>query len=206
MPDSNAIRTAILILAAGRASRMGEGAHKLLAEFDGVPLVRRIAANALGSRADTVTVVTGHRRGEIEACLSGLPIGICFNAAYAEGMATSLVVGLQSTGLVGVNGVMVVLADMPGLTSAHFDSLMAAFEQAGGGAVIRAASSGQPGNPVILPRRLYPDLLHLKGDRGAKSVIMDSGLPVVDIDIGSAALVDVDTPDAVMAAGGVLKR
>ncbi|MBB4008666.1 nucleotidyltransferase family protein [Allorhizobium taibaishanense] len=206
MPDPKTLHTAILILAAGRASRMGEGTHKLLAEFQGVPLVRRVAGSAVASRAAAVTVVTGHRRAEIEACLSDLPVDVCFNSAYAEGMATSLVAGLQTTGRMEIDGIMVVLADMPDLTSAHFDRLMAAFEEAGGDAVIRAASNGQPGNPVILPRQLYPELLQLKGDRGAKSVIMDSSLPIIDVEIGPAALVDVDTPDAVVAAGGILKR
>ena len=54
---------AIVLLAAGKASRMGEGgAHKLLAEFDGIPLVRRSALAALGADAATVVAVTGHRR------------------------------------------------------------------------------------------------------------------------------------------------
>jgi CTP:molybdopterin cytidylyltransferase MocA len=50
---------AIVILAAGKASRMGEGGkHKLLAEFDDVPLVRRSALTALGADATSVIVVT----------------------------------------------------------------------------------------------------------------------------------------------------
>ncbi|MGO7733751.1 NTP transferase domain-containing protein, partial [Rhizobium johnstonii] len=43
---------AIVILAAGKASRMGEGGkHKLLDEFDGMPLVRRSALTALAADA-----------------------------------------------------------------------------------------------------------------------------------------------------------
>jgi molybdenum cofactor cytidylyltransferase len=54
------ISVAIILLAAGKASRMGVGGpHKLLAEFAGVPLVRRSAARAVSSGADSVTVVTG---------------------------------------------------------------------------------------------------------------------------------------------------
>ncbi|MGR9248962.1 nucleotidyltransferase family protein [Rhizobium leguminosarum] len=68
---------AIVILAAGKASRMGEGGkHKLLAEFDGVPLVRRSALTALGANAASVTVVVGHRRSEIEAALSARPTSL----------------------------------------------------------------------------------------------------------------------------------
>ena len=62
-----------IILAAGRASRMGYSrAHKLLAEFDGEPLVRRAAKIALAADATSVIVITGYRRSEIEAALSRL--------------------------------------------------------------------------------------------------------------------------------------
>jgi molybdenum cofactor cytidylyltransferase len=46
----------------------------------------------------------------------------------------------------------------------------------------------------------------LEGDIGARAIIESSGLPVVDVDIGPAAHIDVDTPEAVIAAGGVLKE
>lgn len=69
MPEPKTVSTAIVILAAGQARRMGGSAHKLLALFDGVPLIRRVVAISLASRAASVTVVTGHRREEVEACL-----------------------------------------------------------------------------------------------------------------------------------------
>jgi Uncharacterized MobA-related protein len=59
------------------------------------------------------------------------------------------------------------------------------------------------GNPVILPHGLVPDLMKLEGDAGARGLIETSGYPIIDVDIGAAARLDVDTPDAVRAAGGV---
>src|SRR6185436_12881855 len=50
-------RVAAIVLAAGRASRMGS--NKLLAELDGAPIVRRTALAVLASRARPVIVVTG---------------------------------------------------------------------------------------------------------------------------------------------------
>ena len=47
--------------------------------------------------------------------------------------------------------------------------------------------------------------MRLEGDVGARHIIETSGLPVIDIDIGDAAHLDVDTPEAVLAAGGVLR-
>ncbi|TBY84981.1 nucleotidyltransferase family protein [Rhizobium leguminosarum] len=196
---------AIVILAAGKASRMGEGGkHKLLAEFDGVPLVRRSVLTALGADAASVIVVTGHRRSEIEAALDGLALTFVDNPDYASGMASSLITGFSSRDADSADGILIMLADMPGISTTHLDALISAFRNAGGEAVVRAVSQGKPGNPVILPRSLNQAVLRLEGDVGARAIIATSGLPVLDVDVGDAALLDVDTPDEVLAAGGAL--
>ncbi|MDV4154909.1 MULTISPECIES: nucleotidyltransferase family protein [Rhizobium] len=196
---------AIVILAAGKASRMGEGGrHKLLAEFDGVPLVRRSALTALGADAASVIVVTGHRRSEIDAALDGLALTFVDNPDYASGMASSLKAGFSSRDADSAEGILVMLADMPGISTTHLNALISAFRNAGGEAVVRAVSQGKPGNPVILPRSLRQAVLRLEGDVGARDIIATSGLPVLDVDVGDAALLDVDTPDEVLAAGGAM--
>lgn len=82
---------AIVLLVAGKASRKGGGgAHKLFAEFDGVPLVRRAAVTALGADAATVVLVTGPCRAEIETALCGLDMQVAENPDYAMGMASPL--------------------------------------------------------------------------------------------------------------------
>lgn len=198
---------AAVILAAGKASRMGEGGgHKLLAEFDGKPLVRRSADTALAAGADPVIVVTGHRRGEIEAALKGLEVITIDNPAHASGMASSLILGFSDAAAHDADGVLVMLADMPGITVGDLEKLILAFRVASGLAIVRAVSRGKRGNPVILPRSLGDAIMQLEGDVGARQIIERSGLMVIDVDIGDAALLDVDTPEAVVAAGGILRR
>jgi molybdenum cofactor cytidylyltransferase len=205
MPPSQ-ISIAVVLLAAGKASRMGEGgSHKLLAEFDGVPLVRRSASIALASGASDIVAVTGHRRDEIEDALRGLAIEPVFNPDYASGMASSLVAGVGTQAAQKADGVLVMLADMPGVTSDDLITLIDAFREANGQAIVRAVSGGKRGNPVILPRSVLNAVMRLEGDVGARHIIETSGLPVVDVEIGEAAHLDVDTPEAVVAAGGVLK-
>ncbi len=197
---------AAILLAAGRASRMGEGGpHKLLAEFDGVPLIRRSAITAIGSRASSVIVVTGHRKDDMEAALAGLDVTIAHNPDYASGMASSLATGFSVEPARDADGILVMLADMPGVSSDDLDGLIAAFRRARGQSIVRAVSRGKRGNPVILPKSLFDVVMRLEGDVGARHIIETSGVPVVDIDIGDAAHLDVDTPEAVIAAGGILK-
>lgn len=198
---------AIVILAAGKASRMGEGGkHKLLAEFDGIPLVRRSALTALGADAVSVIVITGHRRSEIETTLDELALTLIDNPDYASGMASSLIAGFSSRSADSADGILVMLADMPRISTTHLDALILAFRNAGGETVIRAVSQGKPGNPVILPHSLNRAVLMLQGDVGARDIIATSDLPVIDVDVGDAAVLDVDTPHEIMAAGGAMNN
>ena len=178
--------------------------HKLLATFDGAALVRRAVEAALAAEPDKVLVVTGHRAGEIEAELAGLAVDILRNRDHTEGMSSSLRAGVSALGP-DCEGVAVMLADMPHVTGGGVRRLLDAFSAAGGRAVVRAVSGGRRGNPVVLPRSTFPAILRLEGDIGARHVVESAGLAIVDVEIGAAAHVDVDTPEAVIAAGGVLR-
>lgn len=199
------VSVSIVLLAAGKASRMGEaGQHKLLAEIDGIPLIRRSAQAACGASAGQTLVVTGHRQDEIRAALAGLDIAAVENPDYATGMASSLVAGLKAVAA-DADGALVMLADMPWVEAGDLNTLIAAFKAEGGLAIIRAVSGGKRGNPVVLPRSTFEAIRQLQGDIGARHIIESSGLPVVDVEIGPAAHLDLDTPEAILAAGGVLK-
>ena len=202
-PPERPLSVAALVLAAGRASRMN-GSHKLLAAFDGKALVRRSTEAALEANPSRVIVVTGHRADEIEAELAGLRVDVVRNPDHAQGMSTSLRAGVASLGP-GSDGVVVMLADMPHVTGADVRRLLDAFAAAGGHAIVRAVSGGKRGNPVVLPRATFAAIRELEGDVGARHIVESAGLEVVDVEIGDAAHVDVDTPEAVMAAGGVLR-
>lgn len=194
-----------VLLAAGQARRMGAGGqHKLLAEFGGVPLVRRGAQALIDAGTGPVVVVTGHRHDEIQATLAGLDVVLRFNPEYREGMGRSLACGFGYDAIPRLAGVVVMLSDMPRISGAHIAQLVRAFHGQGAQAVLRASCDGRPGHPVIVPAALFGAMRRLSGDFGARTLIRDSGLPVVDLDIGPAALCDVDTPQAVIRAGGVL--
>ncbi|MEX3009397.1 NTP transferase domain-containing protein [Hoeflea sp. TYP-13] len=203
----------IIVLAAGRASRMSSATHKedeglvphkLLAEFDGVPLVRRSCETAIASNGGSVHAVTGYRSPEMSAALEGLDVNIVDNPDFDEGMASSLRCGIAAVGPEAA-GALVMLADMPAIRTEHLSAMIDAFRKVGGQAIVRAASGEVRGNPVILPRETFDSVLRLEGDVGARQIITSAGLPVIDVDIGDAALLDVDTRQAVLDAGGVLK-
>lgn len=193
-----------LMLAAGRSSRMGIG-NKLLSEFDGEKLVSRTAARILASKVVGSIAVLGHQADEISAALAGLDMKQVRNPDFADGLSTSLKVGIRSMPP-SVSGALIMLADMPGVSTADLDRMIEAFIQAGGKSIIRATHAGKRGNPVILPRALFLDINELEGDTGARQIIESAPLEVIDIELGPAASLDVDTPESLAAAGGVLGR
>lgn len=193
----------IVLLAAGRSSRMG-GPNKLLALFAGQPLVRRTAERALASKASGTIVVTGHQQQRVREALAGLSLRFAENPDFAEGLSSSLKAGVSALPA-DAAGALVVLGDMPGVTSADLDRLIDVFRKAGGASIVRASHDGKRGNPVLLPRSLFPGVAHLEGDTGARHLVENGGLEVIDVEIGAGAAVDVDTPQALAEAGGVLQ-
>src|SRR5690606_35839015 len=158
-----------VLLAAGRSSRMGAG-NKLLADFSGVPLVRRTAGRVANSRVAGTVVVTGHQANEISRLVSNLDVKLVENPDFASGLASSLKVGIHALPA-DAAGALIVLADMPGVTTADLDRLIEAFTATGGRAVVRATHNGKRGNPVLLPRALFAEIESLEGDTGARQVV-----------------------------------
>jgi len=185
-------RIAVLVLAAGRSTRMG-AQNKLLCMVDGVPLVRRAVNAACASRACQVMVVTGHEAQRIEATLVDRPISIVRNPDYAEGMATSLRCGLRALPA-DIDGVVVMLADMPAIGAVDVDRLIAAFDPAQP-AVLVPEHAGRRGNPVLWPRRHFGEMMAISGDTGARGLLEQYASEVRSLPFPSAAIfADVDTP------------
>jgi molybdenum cofactor cytidylyltransferase len=195
----------VALLAAGRSSRMG-GPNKLLATFGGVPLVRRSAEVALASGARRVRVVVGNRREEIVAALSGVDVEIVENPDFAEGLSTSVVAGSRAAFAAAppADGVLVMLADQPLVTAADLDRLIAAFAAEGEGSIVVATDAGKRRNPVILGACHIREIEALRGDVGARDLMNAHPAEIRGVDLGRAASLDVDTPEALQEAGGVL--
>ena len=182
---------AAILLAAGRGLRFGED-PKLLSMMGGKALVRHAAEAAIGSPADPVILVTGHRAPEVEAALEGLPVRIVHNAQYAQGLSTSLKAGFSALPP-GTRAAIVLLGDMPFVTAGLIDALVAAWRDKGGPAALVPTWNGRRGNPVVVSRDLQPLIEGLSGDAGAGPVLR--GRPdVVELPTTDPSIIqDIDT-------------
>jgi len=189
---------AAVILAAGRSTRFAgdqPGATKLVADLHGKPLVRHVADAALASHARPVIVVTGHARDRVEEALSDLPLTFVHNKDYATGLAGSLRTGIAAVPQTA-SGAIILLADMPLVTSNLLDELVARFGQNPKADAIVPVIQARRGNPVLLARSLFPSVAHLTGDEGARRLLQEPRLRVIEVAVaGEGARIDIDTAD-----------
>jgi len=185
-------RVAALILAAGASSRMGS--PKQLLDWEGQPLVRAAAEVALAARLEPLLVVVGGAQAAVADALAGLPLRIIANPDYAAGQSTSLRAGIAALGQ-DADAVVVLLGDQPFVTAAIVERLVAEW-QASGAAIVAPTYAGQRGNPVLFARAVFPELLAVEGDQGARSVLAADRARVRLVAFDNPRpLADIDTPE-----------
>lgn len=185
-----------IILAAGTGARFraaGGAGSKLLAHYQGKPLVRHVAEAALSSGLAGVIVVTGHDDAPLRAALAGLPLTFIVNEDYASGMGSSLRVGFAARPRAW-KAAVILLGDMPLVDAALIGQVADAYAEDTSAVV--PTYEGVRGNPVLLSARLAPEIAHLSGDMGARQILRGRkdvrDLPVTQ----AAARLDIDTPEA----------
>lgn len=194
----HAPRIAAIVLAAGLSSRMGT--NKLLAELNGKPLLLHAVEAAVNSAVDSVVVVTGNDAEKAAGALAALCVTPIHNPDFARGLSTSLKAGIAAVSE-DCDGALILLGDMPGITPALIDKMIAAFDPDEGRAICVAARHGKRGNPVLWARRFFPEIMALEGDVGAKHLMAMNDDLVCEVEAADdSPLTDIDTPEALAAA------
>ncbi|WP_293677988.1 nucleotidyltransferase family protein [uncultured Phenylobacterium sp.] len=187
------VRTfAALVLAAGSGSRFGGG--KLLAPYEGAPLLHAALAAARAAPVASLTVVTGADAAEVGAAVRAFDPAIRLVHApdHAEGMSASLRAGVASLDD-EVEAAFVFLGDMPRVPHGVLQPLRRAVEQ--GAAAAAPVFEGRRGNPVVLSRSLFRDVAALSGDVGARPILQGLGPRLALVEAPhDGVLFDVDEP------------
>ena len=185
-------RVAALILAAGASARMGR--PKQLLDWEGRPLVRAAAEVALSAQLDPLLVVIGGAQAQMAEALAALPLRMIANPDYAAGQSTSLRTGVAALDQ-DVDAVVVLLGDQPFVTATIVKQLVAEW-QASGAAIVAPTYAGQRGNPVLFARSVFPELLAIQGDQGARGVLAADRARVRLVAFDDPRpLTDIDTPE-----------
>lgn len=157
-------------------------------------MVCRVAGAALESCARPVVVVTGHAANSILAALKDYDLQFVHAEDHAEGQSCSLRKGVAVLPR-DADGVVVLLADMPLISSTLIDELINVFETSPGAAAVVPTFAGRRGNPALLGRRLFPAIARLEADRGAGPLLVHAE-SVIEHPVANASIhVDVDTKE-----------
>ena len=183
---------AAIVLAAGRGVRFGRE-PKMLASFEGKPLVVRVAEAALESEAAPVIVVVGHEAAAVSAALAGLPVTIVENPSYRDGLSSSLKAGFAALPE-EAEAAAILLGDMPQIGTALVDWLLKAWRSSGFPSALVPTFEGVRGHPAVLSTDRAPARARLAGDPGA-GTLLRSLADVVETEPGAPAVSrDADTP------------
>ncbi len=178
-----------VLLAGGAGRRFG--GNKLLHPLpDGCAIGVMAARNLVRGLPRSVAVV---RPGddELAARLEEEGLGVMYCSESPHGMGHSIACGVAATSEAG--GWVLALADMPFIRSATIAAVGAAIER--GAAIAVAEYRGQRGHPVGFDAQLRAELLQLRGDTGARSIVARHADLVVRIPVDdSGVMQDIDTP------------
>lgn len=162
-----------IVLAAGAGRRMG--GPKAVLRLQGVPLVERAVRTALAGGCGRVLAVLGAGAAEAKPAAEGAGASVVVNRRWAEGMGTSLHVGLSMAASVApeATAALVLLVDQPYITPAAVAAVRSAQQDPADDKVLASAAyDGRRGHPVLLGRGHWEALLPtLTGDAGARAFL-----------------------------------
>ena len=187
----------IIILAAGESKRMGS--PKQLLQIEGKSLIHRTAEIALATDCYPVVMVIGANKPQIAPEIVDLPLTIIDNPMWHEGMSSSVKIGLAGVYMTykEVEAVIILVCDQPYLSVSLLERMVEIYTTKKP-RLIACRYGEQLGVPTLFDRTLFEELLNLKGDKGAKPVLMNhlEETHILQFEAGS---IDLDTPDEYQA-------
>lgn len=183
--------TGIIILAAGPSSRLGTPKQNLV--YENQTLLQRNIKVALATGCHPVAVVLGANKDVILPTIDGQPIEVAYNDDWEEGMSSSIRTGIAhlQKNHAKISSVILMLCDQPFITAELLSQLI---EMAGTKSITACAYDKAVGPPVFFDSLYFPELLLLKGNEGAKQLMLKHESQITTIPF-SAGGIDIDTMD-----------
>ncbi len=186
--DNNDI--AILILAAGSSSRLGE--PKQLLDWHGNTLLQHAIKTALQVSVST-TVILGANEEMIRPTITDFPISIVLNKKWEEGMSSSIRAGMNFLEGNKYKAVLIMLCDQPFVNVLLLENMISVFEK-NEQPIVACEYNNKLGVPALFDFSFFKKLKDLKGQKGAKALIM-SNLESVEKVVFEKGKIDVDTQE-----------
>ena len=194
---------AILILAAGGSSRLGQA--KQLLPFGESTMLNRIVDVALQSKIGNIYVVLGASYDEVKSSIVDTSVHVIYNKNWANGLSTSIVTGvneiLQQTP--STQGILIMLGDQILILPTHINQVVQMF-LAENCDIVYADYKSNYGPPAIFGIKTFNELLSLEMDQGAKKLIKSDMYKVASVIIQEGKY-DIDTTSDYEQIKGLIK-
>lgn len=184
---------AAIVLAAGTSHRLGQ--PKQLLMHDGETLLARAIRLAGEAGAAHVLTVLGANFEIICASVDLSQTILVINENWKKGIATSIHAGLKALDVAApkAEGALILSCDQPHLTTAHLRELTETSIAQPEPSIAASAYAGVLGIPAVFPRLTFAHLRALRGDKGARALLLKPPCPLIAVPFPGGE-VDIDTP------------
>ena len=184
----------VIILAAGKASRMGE--PKALLSYNGHSFLLNTFNLAQSVHPKGIVTVLGHYFDQMSAHCDTHEIPFILNDAYENGMSSSIQCGLTYllSHFPRLNMVLILLADQPKINTEHISALLHKVRSSKS-LMVCTSYSTTFGVPAVFKKEYFHELLELKGEKGAKNLIEKGVLNHKNTVLCEDGNMDIDTPE-----------
>ena len=169
------------------------GRPKLLLELEGRPIIRHAVERVISAGIRHVLVVAPPEHEALARALDGLEVRFAVNPAPEAGQGSSVSAGMRAV-TAGTTAVLIALGDQPGIPAEVIPALLEALKTPGKCIAAPRYADGL-GNPVLFAASVFPELLVLAGDRGARAVVERDPSRLSQVDVGCPMPRDIDTPE-----------
>jgi molybdenum cofactor cytidylyltransferase len=184
---------AAVILAAGASRRLGQA--KQLVRQGSETLLERTIRVVREAGVAGVFVVLGAQRELISASIAFNDAELVFNENWEKGIATSIHAGLRAldTHPGEWSATLILSCDQPKLSASHLREMLQVLAEAQQKSIVASSYADTLGIPAIFPRSVFPQLLALRGDKGARAILLDPPCPMAAVPFAGGEI-DIDIP------------
>ncbi len=182
----------VLILAAGKSSRMGN--IKQLLKIEGKTLIENTIETSMKIEKTSTLCVLGAHAAEIKKKVDMSNVDVTINKDYELGLSSSIISGIKhlQKQKKQFDGIFLLLADQPAIKVAYYQEMVALFSKEKK-KIIASKYENRFGIPAIFPKSFIKNLLAIKGDKGAREFLQKNKKEILSPKT-RVNLVDIDSP------------
>lgn len=187
------MKTAAIILAAGKSERMGR--NKLLIKLGEKTLIEHILNALKKTEVNQIVVVLGNKPQEIEQAIQSMVnhVKLVVNEKYEKGMTSSFQIGIKQ--IESVDAAFLMLGDQLLMEPTMIDKMIGIMEKSVDSIlIVSPIHKGKKGHPLLFSKKLFNEILDLKENQVIRDIVHKHRDQLVTVEADEWTLIDLDIP------------